>query len=154
MNHARNFVLFLWVALGWAFVRNIGLYDGFRAIFGSVYLLTYGVILAGISILYLILRSWIKRNTAIEPSPKFRKGRAIARWVPVLPTIAFFMFAYTNDYGPYTLRTRDFNPASLERLMDALGNTLNLTFLFYAIIEFLLMALLWQARKERQTRAV
>lgn len=131
----------------------MGLYDGFMAIFGSVYLLFWSAILVGVTILYVGLRPWLKRKTAAVPSPRFRRGRTILRLVPVLPTIAFFLFAYNNDYGSYTMRSRDYNPTALEHVMDALGNTLNLAFIFYAIFEFLLLALLWQARKAQQAQS-
>jgi len=44
---------------------------------------------------------------------------------------------------------RDMNPTGTERFMDALGSTLNLTFIFYTIFELLLLVLLWKAKNHR-----
>jgi|GEM_PF-2013199 len=149
MSFARNVVIYLWLALAAAFIRNVGLSDGVAAIFGSVFLTFMGFVLVAITLLYFILRQWLKAKTTIEPSPNFIKFRKTLRFVPVIPTILFFIFSYSTEYGDYTKMYRDMNPTEMERLLDALGSTLSLTFVFYAIFELILLSLLWKKRKEQ-----
>jgi len=149
MSHARNFIIFLWLALAASFIRNIGLSDGLSAIFSSAFLIFIGLVLVGITFLYLMLRQWLKVKTAVEPTPSFVKFRKILRFVPVIPTILFFVFAYNTEYGDYVKMYRDMNPTPMERFLDSLGSTLNLTFIFYALFELILFTLLWRKRKEQ-----
>ncbi|RIX52073.1 hypothetical protein D3P08_13930 [Paenibacillus nanensis] len=147
MNHARNIVIFLWLALIASFVRNIGLSDGFFAIFNSVFLLFIGFVLLGVTVLYFALRKWLRAKTAAEPSRNFLKFRKVLRCIPVIPAILLFVFNYYKEYGDYVKMYRDMSPTRAEHFMDALGGTLDLTFVIYAAFELLLFALLWQKRK-------
>ena len=149
MSHARNIVLFLWLALAASFIRNIGLSDGFAAIFSSVVLMLLGLVLMGITLLYLMLRRWLQAKTSVEPSSRFVKWRRTLRFLPVIPAVLFFIFVYNTEYGDYVLMYRDMNPTRLEHLLDSLGITLNLTFICYAVIELFLFLLLWQKRKQQ-----
>jgi len=149
MNHARNFVIFLWLALLASFVRNIGLSDGFAAVFTSFFLLFIAFVLLGVTVLYFSFKGWLKTNTSVEPSAGFLRMRTILRLVPIVPTILFFLFSYNTEYGDYSKTYRDMNPTGTERLMDALGGTLNLTFVFYAIFELMLLVSLWKAKKSQ-----
>ncbi|MEK4248564.1 hypothetical protein [Paenibacillus sp. FSL W7-1287] len=149
MSYARNFVIYLWLALASAFVRNIGLSDGLAAIFGSVFLMFMSLVLLGVTLLYFILRPWLRSKTAVEPSLSFLKLRRTLRFVPVIPTVLFFLFTYNTEYGDYVKTYRDMNPTGSDHFLDSLGSTLSLTFVFYALFELILFTLLWQKRKEQ-----
>lgn len=149
MQHARNVVFFLWLAVAASFIRNFGLSDGFAALFGSVFLLFLCVILLGITLLYFLLRPWLKCKTAVEPSPNFIKFRRMLRIIPILPAILLFLFSYNTEYGQYVKTYRDINPSRTERVMDAVGSTLNITFFIYAALEMLLFAWLWKKQQEQ-----